>query len=97
MKEEAKQRADRLGRIRLKDKVDMVLAKGETPYACKWNTTDRKVMIQWFKWDGDKSTPKNKYSLLLFYRETCTSVVESVTYLEDDDEATASVHYTPPP
>jgi hypothetical protein len=30
-KEEARQRAGRLERIRLKDKVDMVLAKGETP------------------------------------------------------------------
>jgi hypothetical protein len=47
--------AGRLGRIRLKTKVDMVIAKGETPYTGKWNTTDLKFMIQWFKRDGDKA------------------------------------------
>jgi hypothetical protein len=44
-KEEARQRAGRLEIIRLKDKVDMVLATGETPKAGKWNNTDLKVMI----------------------------------------------------
>jgi hypothetical protein len=37
-KEGARQRAGRLEIIRLKDKVDMVLAKGETPEAGKWKT-----------------------------------------------------------
>jgi flagellar biosynthesis component FlhA len=32
MKEEAEQRAGRIHIIRLKDKVDMLLANGETPY-----------------------------------------------------------------
>jgi hypothetical protein len=42
-------------------------------------------MIQWFKRDGDKAMPKNKHGLLLRYRETCTSVVEPVTFQEDND------------
>jgi hypothetical protein len=48
-KEEAKQRAGRLERIRLQDKVNMVLTKGVIPEAGKWNNTDLKLMIQWFK------------------------------------------------
>jgi hypothetical protein len=61
----------------LKDKVEMVLAKGDTPYAGKWSNTDLKVMIQWFKREGDKAMPMNKDGLLLLlrYRETCTHVV----------------------
>jgi hypothetical protein len=55
----------RLDIIRWKDKLDMVLANGETPKAGKWNNTDLKVVIQWFKRDGDKSVPKNKDGLLL--------------------------------
>jgi hypothetical protein len=87
MKEEPRQRAGRLDRICLKDKVDMVLAKSETPEADKWNKNDLKFMIQWFKWEGDKAMTKNKDGLLLRYRETCTRVVASVTYCDDNEEA----------
>jgi hypothetical protein len=52
----------------LKEKVDMVLAKGATPAEGKWNNNDIKVMIQWFKRDGDKSMPKNKDGFLLRYQ-----------------------------
>jgi hypothetical protein len=55
--------------------VDAVLAKGVTPETGKWNNHDLKVMIQWFKRNGDKSIPKNKEGLLLRYRETHTRVV----------------------
>jgi hypothetical protein len=78
-KEEARRRAGRLDIIRLKMKVDMVLAKGETPEAGKWNNTDLKVMIQWFKRDGDNAMPKNKDGLLLHCSETCTRLVAAVT------------------
>jgi hypothetical protein len=44
-KEEAQQRVGRLCIIRLKEKVDMVLEKGEIIETGKWNNTDRKVMI----------------------------------------------------
>jgi hypothetical protein len=64
-KEETQQRTGRLYIIRLKDKVDMVLAKGETPEAGKWNNTDMKVMIQWFKREGGKAMSKSKDGLLL--------------------------------
>jgi phenylpropionate dioxygenase-like ring-hydroxylating dioxygenase large terminal subunit len=77
MKEEARQRVGRLGMIRLKDKLNMVLAKGETPEAGKWNNTDLKVVIQWFKREGDKVMPNNKDGLLICYRETCTRVVSA--------------------
>jgi hypothetical protein len=49
----------------LKDKVDLLLRKGPTPAAGKWNNTDLKVMIQWFKRDGYKAMSKNKEGLLL--------------------------------
>jgi hypothetical protein len=45
-KDEARKRAGRLYIIRLKDNVNMVLAKGETSYAGKWNNTDLEVMIK---------------------------------------------------
>jgi hypothetical protein len=64
----AKDRAARLERIMLKDKVDLVLGKGPTPAAGKCNNTDLKVMIQWFKHDGDKAMPKNKEGLVLRFR-----------------------------
>lgn len=67
-KQEARQRAGRLGRIWLKDKVGMVLARDETPEAGTWNNTDRKVMIQCFKREGDTAMPKNKDGLLIRYR-----------------------------
>jgi hypothetical protein len=44
----------------LKEKVDVVLAKGATPEAGKWNKYDLKVTIQWFKRNGDKAMPNNK-------------------------------------
>jgi hypothetical protein len=52
----------------LKDKVDLVLRKGPTPAAGKWNNTDPKVMIQWFKSYGDKAMPKNNEGLLLRFQ-----------------------------
>jgi hypothetical protein len=64
----AKQREVMLERILLKDKVDVVLAKGQAPTEGKWNDTDLKVMIQWYKRDGDKAMPKNKDCLLLRYQ-----------------------------
>jgi hypothetical protein len=94
MKEEARQRAGRLAINRLKDKVDMAPEKGDTPEAGKWNNTDLKVIIQWFKREGGKAMPKNKYGLLPPYCETCTHVVAAITYRYDDDEAivTAVIH-----
>jgi hypothetical protein len=71
-----KETAGRLERVKLKEKVDDVLAKGATPEAGKWNNHDLNVMIQWFKRDGDKAMPKNKEGLLLRYRETHTHVVQ---------------------
>jgi hypothetical protein len=42
-------------------------------------------MIQWVKRDGDKAMPKNKYGLLLRYRETHKRVV--ITYPHEDAAA----------
>jgi hypothetical protein len=92
-KEEARQRAGRLEIIRLKDKVDMVLAKGETPEAGKLNNTDLKVMIQRFKREGGKAMPNNKDGLLHRYRETCTRVVAPVTYRADEEDLAAGVDF----
>jgi hypothetical protein len=49
----------------LKEKVDAILAKGAKPDVGKWNNHDIKVMIQWFKRDGDKSMPKNKVMIFI--------------------------------
>jgi hypothetical protein len=70
-----KQMAGRLEQLKLKAKVDAVLTKGATPETGKWNNHDLKVMIQWFKRDGDKAMSKNKEGLLLRYRKTHTRVV----------------------
>jgi hypothetical protein len=78
-----RQIAGQLERLKLKTKVDAVLAKGATPETGKWNNYDLKVMIQWFKRDGDKAMPKNKEGLLLRYRETHTRVMHN-----DDDRGT---------
>jgi hypothetical protein len=72
-----KEKAGRLERILLQERVDMVLSKGATSAEGKWNNNDLKVMIQWFKRYGDKSMPKNKDGLLLRYRETHTQVVRT--------------------
>jgi hypothetical protein len=56
----------------LKEKVDLVLAKGQAPSEGRWKNTELKVMIQWYKRDGDKAMSKNKDGLLLRYRETHT-------------------------
>jgi hypothetical protein len=91
-----KERAGRLERVKLKEKVDAVLAKWATPEAGKWNTHDLKVMIQWFKRDGDKATPNNKECLLLSYRETHTRVVQGTYPHEAAATASASAsHYVP--
>jgi hypothetical protein len=63
-----KEAARRLERVKLKEKVDAVLAKGATQKSGKLINHDLKVMIQWFKRDGDKAMPKNKEGLLLCYR-----------------------------
>jgi hypothetical protein len=73
------------------DKVNMVLAKGAALEACNWNNTDLKVTIQWFKQEGLKVRPKNKYGLLLCYRETCTCLVPPLTYHEQDEEVATHV------
>jgi hypothetical protein len=61
----AKERAERLEQIMLKDNVNLVLVKGPTPAAGKWNNADLKVIMQWFKRDDDEARPKNKEGLLL--------------------------------
>jgi hypothetical protein len=66
----------------------LVLAKGQTSLEGRWNNTDLKVMIQWYKRDGDKAMPKNKDGLLLRYQETHTRVVDDTsTYPHEDVEA----------
>jgi hypothetical protein len=76
----------------LKEKVDLVLAKGQAPTEGKWNNTDLKVMIQWYKRDGDKAMSKNKDGLLLRYRETHTRVVDDTsTYPREDMEAAVAL------
>jgi hypothetical protein len=60
-KEEKIQRTCRLDIFRLKEKDDMVLAKGETPEVGTWNKTE----LQWFKREGDKAMPKNKEDIIL--------------------------------
>jgi hypothetical protein len=70
--------------IQLKYKVDMMPATGDIQEKGNWNNTDLKVMIQWFKWDGDKAMPQNKNDFLLCYHKTCTCAVEAVTCREDD-------------
>jgi hypothetical protein len=87
--------------------VDAVLSKGATHETGKWNNHDLKVMIQWFKRDGDKVMPKNMEGLLLRYRETHTHVVhgDRGAHLHEDStkdfaEAAAgcqaSAHAPPP-
>jgi hypothetical protein len=49
---------------------------------------DRKVMIQWFKRDGDKATPKNKDGLFIWYRETHTGIVTTYPCVDDAADAT---------
>jgi hypothetical protein len=102
-----KQVAGQLERLKLKAKVDAVLAEGATPETGKWNNHDLKVMIQWFKRYGDKAMPKNKEGLLLRYRETHTRVVhgDRGVYLHEDStkafsEASAGCQaaaHVPPP
>jgi hypothetical protein len=61
-----------LERVKLGEKVDVLLVKGSTPEAVKLNNYDLKVMIPWFKHDGNTYTPKNKEGLLLRSSETHT-------------------------
>jgi hypothetical protein len=85
----AKERSARLVIIILKDNVDVVLGKGPTPAAGKWNNTDLKVIIQWFKRDGDNAMPKNNEGLLLQFRETHTRVVDDTsTYPHEEVDVT---------
>jgi hypothetical protein len=87
-----KERAARLERILLKDKVDLVLGKGPSPAAVKWNNTYLKVMIQWFKRYGDKAMLKNKESLLLRFWETHTCVVgDTSTYPHEEVDASVAL------
>jgi hypothetical protein len=53
----AKQIEGRVERILLKGTLDLVLAKGQAPSEGKWNNTDLKVMIKWYKRDVDKAIP----------------------------------------
>jgi hypothetical protein len=78
-KAKAKERAGSLERIMLKEKVDLVLTKGATPAEGKWNNNDLKVMIQWFKRDGDKAMPNNRDGPILWYCETHTHMLSSLT------------------
>jgi hypothetical protein len=69
----------------LKHKVDVVPGKGPTPAAGKWNNTYLKVMIQWFKRDGDNF-------LLLQFWETQTRVLdETSTYPHEEVEAAVAL------
>jgi hypothetical protein len=88
----AKERAARLERILLKDKVELVLGKGATLAAGKWNNTDLKVMIQWFKRDGDKDMPKSKEGFILRYRETHTHVVDDTSTYPHEEVYVAVAH-----
>jgi hypothetical protein len=69
-KEMEKAKAGVLGRFFLKEKVEHVHRKGRDPHAGKWNNLDLKVMIQWYKRDGDGAMAKNKEGLLLRNRDT---------------------------
>jgi hypothetical protein len=69
--------------------VDMVLATGDIPEAGKWNNTDLKDMIQWFKRESNEAMSKNKDGLLVCYCEICTRVVTEVTYLEEEEAIAA--------
>jgi hypothetical protein len=60
--------------------VDIVLAKGATPSAGKWNNTDSKIVIQWYKQDGDNAMPNKMEGFLHRYQETHTHAVEDCTY-----------------
>jgi hypothetical protein len=102
-----KQMAGRLERLKLKAKVDAVMAKGATPETGKWNNHDLKVTIQWFKRDGDKAMPKNKEGFLLHYCETHTRVVHgdrgaylhkdiTKAFAEADAGCQAAAHLPPP-
>jgi hypothetical protein len=64
-----------LARQSLKEKVEDVIQKWPYPQAGKWNNHDLKVMIQWYKRDGEGAIPKNKEGLLLRYHETCGRVM----------------------
>jgi hypothetical protein len=68
--------------------VDVVLTKGSTPEAGKWEHCDLEVMIEWFRRDGDKSMPNNKEGLLR-YRKTHTHTVHDGGTYQYDDVAAA--------
>jgi hypothetical protein len=74
--------------------VDAVLAKGAIPQAGKCNNHELKVMIQWFKHDVDKSTPKHKEGLLLRYRETHNHVFQG-TYPHEAAASASTSQYVP--
>jgi hypothetical protein len=78
----------------LKEKVDAVLEKGATPEAGKLINHDLKVMIQWFKRDGDKAMPTNKEGFMLRYRETHTHVVQG-TYPHKAAASASASHSVP--
>jgi hypothetical protein len=80
-KEEATQIACRLDIIRLQDKVGMVIEKGATPDAGKLIEGDDTVV----QTRGGKVMPKNKYGLLIIYREICTHILSAVTYKDQDE------------
>jgi hypothetical protein len=80
-----------LERLKLKAKVDAMLAKGATPKAGKLNNYDLNVTIQWFKRDGDKATPKKKEGLLLCYRVTHTHAVHDGRGAYQHDDVAAAV------
>jgi hypothetical protein len=88
-------RLDKERKAREKETAGLgLLEKGATPEAGKWNNHDLKVMIQWFKRDGDKSMPKNKEGLLLCYRKTHTRVVQA-TYPYEAAASVSASHYVP--
>jgi hypothetical protein len=81
-KAKANERAERLECMLLKEKVDLVLAKGATPVECKWNNAGIKVMIQWYGQDGNKAMHR--------YSKTHTRVVDKDAYPHGDVDATVA-------
>jgi hypothetical protein len=74
-KARVKERAGRLELFKLKKKVDVVLTKGATPEAGKWNNCDLKTLLQWFKRNGNTVMPNKKEGFMLCYCKTQTCLV----------------------
>jgi hypothetical protein len=65
--------------------------KGPTPVEGKWNNTDLKVIIQWFKRDGDKAMTKNKEGLLLQFQTHTHVIDDTSTYPHEEVDAAVAL------